>query len=75
MSGQAELAAAVLAGRTGVRMPSDSGDGSYLVRRLGGNVWVCECRDHTCRHHDCKHIVRLRRRLSELLAASLMRAG
>lgn len=74
MSAAAELAIAVLAGRRGVRMPSDSGNGSYLVRRPGGNVWVCECPDCTGRHHDCKHIVRLRSRIAELLAAS-SRAG
>jgi len=61
----------IASGRVAVRMPSDSGDGSYLVRCLPGGVWVCQCRDHVCRHHDCKHITRLRRRLAALRAAEL----
>lgn len=53
-----------------VRMPSDSGEGIYFVRRLPGGVWSCTCPDHTCRHHDCKHILRVRRRLTELAEVS-----
>ncbi len=56
-----------------VRVPSDSGDGAYLVRCLPGGTWTCECPDYTCRHRECKHITRVRRRLAEIAAE--LRAG
>lgn len=58
-------------GVVSVRVSSDSGAGSYLVRCLPGGIWTCTCPDHTCRHRECKHIFRVRRRLAELKAAKL----
>jgi hypothetical protein len=66
--------AGIEAGVISVRVPSDSGRGSWLVRCLPGGVWTCTCPDHTCRHRECKHITRVRHRLAELHAADL-RAG
>jgi hypothetical protein len=47
-------------------MTSDSGTGTYFIRRLPGGGWSCTCPDHTCRGRACKHILRVRRRLTEL---------
>src|SRR5271157_3862016 len=34
---------------------SESGPGSYLVSRVGGENWTCECRDYRARRLPCKH--------------------
>lgn len=50
-----------------VRVPSSSDPAvRYLVRRLPGGTWTCECDDHAYRHHECKHIRRVKRRIAEL---------
>lgn len=37
------------------RVKSQSGEGSYLVSKVGEN-WVCECKDFAVRQTPCKHI-------------------
>lgn len=35
---------------------SESGPGSYLVSRVGGENWTCQCIDYRARRLPCKHI-------------------
>jgi len=44
-----------LVSESAFRVRSQSGEGSYLVSKVGGD-WKCECRDFTVRQTPCKHI-------------------
>jgi len=46
------------------RVRSQSGNGSYLVRKVGLK-WVCECPDHQFRRVKCKYIHAVRLNIRE----------
>ena len=42
--------------RIGYRVPSQSGNGAYVVIPNGDDEWMCSCPDYEARALECKHI-------------------
>src|SRR3989338_8273789 len=47
-------------GRGVYRIPSQSGNGVYIVAHHSAGNWTCNCPDHEKRKIDCKHIHAIR---------------